>query len=97
VGLVGYLFRSQDPKGLGPATATGLLGIIQITNSRLFNSDGVRNENNELPDCSGIFELSTNLYTDFIQVGNQVFEVVFELRDSVNLEFDLVNILEVNQ
>ena len=28
VGLVDYLFSSQDPKGLGPATATGLLGII---------------------------------------------------------------------
>jgi hypothetical protein len=25
-----------------------------------------------------------------------VFEVVFELRDSVNLEFDLVNSLELN-
>ena len=72
------------------------LGVIQITNSRLFNADDVRNENNELPDCSGIFELSTNLYTDIIQVGNQVFEVVFELRDSVNLEFDLVNFLELN-
>ena len=72
------------------------LGVIQITNSRLFNADYVRNENNELPDCSGMFELSTNLYTDIIQVGNQVFEVVFELRDSVNLEFDLVNSLELN-
>ena len=72
------------------------LGIIQITNSRLFNSDGVRNESNELPDCSGMFELSTNLYTDIIQVGNQVFEVVFELRDSVKLDFDLVNFLELN-
>ena len=72
------------------------LGIIQITNSRLFNSDGVRNESNELPDCSGMFELSTNLYTDIIQVGNQVFEVVFELRDSVNLDFDLVNFFELN-
>lgn len=72
------------------------LGVIQITNSRLFNADDVRNENNELPDCSGVFELSTNLYTDIIQVGNQVFEVVFELRDSVNLEFDLVNSLELN-
>ena len=56
----------------------------------------MRNENNELPDCSGIFELSTNLYMDIIQVGNQVLEVVFELRDYVNLEFDLVNFLELN-
>ena len=28
VGLVGYLFSGLDPRGLGPATATGLLGII---------------------------------------------------------------------
>ena len=28
VGLVGYLFSGLDPKGLGPATETGLLGII---------------------------------------------------------------------
>ena len=28
VGLIGYLFSGLDPKGLGPATATGLAGLI---------------------------------------------------------------------
>jgi len=42
-------------------------GILRVSNSRPFNTGKARNENNELPACSGIFETTTNTYTDIIQ------------------------------
>ena len=60
-------------------------GTVQITKFREFNTIGAFNENAELPDCSGKFETTTGIYTDTIQVGNDVFQTTFSLTDPTNL------------
>ena len=60
-------------------------GTIQISKYREFNTIGALNENAELPDCSGKFETTTGIYTDTIQVGNEVFQTTFSLTDPNNL------------
>ena len=60
-------------------------GTVQITTFREFNVIGALNENVELPDCSGKFETTTGIYTDTIQVGNEVFQTTFSLTDPTNL------------
>jgi len=46
----------------------------QITKLREFNAIGALNENGQTPDCSGIFETTTAVYTDIIQTGISVLE-----------------------
>ena len=60
-------------------------GTVQVTKFREFNVIGALNENVELPDCSGKFETTTGIYTDTIQVGNEVFQTTFSLTDPTNL------------
>ncbi|MDG2421957.1 MAG: hypothetical protein P8N40_09680 [Gammaproteobacteria bacterium] len=59
--------------------------IIQITKARDFNTNGALNEKVQAPDCSGIFETTTSLYTDIIQVNSSVLETVWSLIDPTNL------------
>ena len=47
---------------------------VQITKFREFNAIGALNENGQTPDCSGIFETTTGVYTDIIQTGISVLE-----------------------
>lgn len=70
-------------------------GVLQVSSSRPFNADKARNENNDLPECSGIFDTISNTYTDTIQAGNQVLRVSFELTNAAYLEFTLHSISEV--
>jgi hypothetical protein len=70
-------------------------GILRVSNSRPFNTGKARNENNELPACSGIFETTTNTYTDIIQAGAQILRVSFGLTDAANLEFTLLSVTEL--
>ena len=60
-----------------------------LSNHRRFNTDNVLNENQGLPDCSGEIETTTALYTDIIEVGLDTFAVVFELIESIYLDFKL--------
>lgn len=64
-------------------------GIMQVGASRIFNTSDAVNENFELPDCSGKYDLASGLYTDFIQVNGQVFYTEFELSNPSNLTFTL--------
>jgi hypothetical protein len=60
-------------------------GTVQVSRFREFNETGALNEYGELPDCSGKIETTTGVYTDTIQVGNDVFQTTFSLTDPTNL------------
>ena len=68
---------------------------VQITKSREFNAIGALNEEAQFPDCSGIFETTTGLYTDIIQVNTSVFETVWHLIDSTKLILKLLSSKEL--
>lgn len=66
-------------------------GVISVSHTRPFNASHAVNENYQLPDCSGSFDLATGIYDDYILVGQQVFRTHFELTDPVSLTFTLTN------
>ncbi len=66
-------------------------GLIQVADIRAFNTAGALNENFELPDCSGQFDLNTNVYSDLIMVDGQVFDTGFGLSNAENLTFSLTS------
>ena len=70
-------------------------GTIGVNKTRPFNANNVLNENSELPDCSGIFETTTGIYTDIIQAGDQILEVVFELTDAATMQLTIVSANEI--
>ncbi|MDO9476386.1 MAG: hypothetical protein Q7L07_06710 [Pseudohongiella sp.] len=69
-------------------------GIIQVVKTRPFNESGSLTASGALPDCSGIYEATTNRYTDFIQLGTQTFTVVFEVIDEPQLRLALRSAVE---
>ncbi|MGZ0217121.1 MAG: hypothetical protein ACKVKP_13865, partial [Acidimicrobiales bacterium] len=58
---------------------------VQITKFREFNTIGALNEKAQTPDCSGIFETTTGVYTDIIQTDTSVLETTWNLIDPTNL------------
>lgn len=66
-------------------------GIIQVKGSRAFNESQAVNEHFQLPDCSGKFDLATGIYTDFIQIGEQLFNTEFVLSNPDKLTFSLTD------
>lgn len=62
---------------------------IRVTNTRKFNETGALNELFESPDCSGFYDLSSQIYSDTILVDQQMYDVEFVLSDPVNLTFTL--------
>ena len=66
-------------------------GKIKLVNYREFNLKKVLNKNLELPDCSGIYEISTGVYSDIVQVNSLIYEFDFELANSLTNEFVLVS------
>jgi hypothetical protein len=58
---------------------------VQITKLREFNIIGALNENARSPDCSGVFETTSGLYTDVIEVSNSILETTWTLIDADNL------------
>lgn len=71
-------------------------GVIRVLGSRSFNEAGALTVGGESPDCSGIYEVDTDLYKDFLEVGSQTFDVVFEITDPASLELMLQSAVEVN-
>jgi len=67
-------------------------GIIRVSKTRPFNAGNVLNDNGEAPSCSGVFETTTNLYEDVIQVEAETLRVVFELFDGDALELVLKDV-----
>lgn len=63
-------------------------GVITLRQTRSFNSSHVlRGE--RLPDCSGLFDFFTGVYSDVLQFGEQVFRVNFVLEDAATARFRL--------
>ena len=68
---------------------------VQITKSREFNFNGALNEKAQAPDCSGIFETMTGVYTDIIQTDTSVLETTWNLIDPANLILKLDSFKEL--
>ena len=68
---------------------------VQIIKSREFNTIGALNEKVQTPDCSGIFETTSGLYTDIIQANSSVLETIWSLIDSTKLILKLVSSKEL--
>jgi len=68
---------------------------FQITHSREFNSLDSLNENAEFPGCSGKFETTTSVYTDFIEVGDSILDTTWNLIDPTNLILKLSSYQEL--
>ena len=68
---------------------------VQIVKSREFNTIGALNEKVQTPDCSGIFETTTGLYTDILQANTSVLETVWSLIDSTKLILKLISSKEL--
>ena len=66
-------------------------GKIKLENFREFNAKEVFNNNQEIPDCSGNYEIGTGTYTDIVQVNSSIYEFDFQLTDSLANEFVLVS------
>ena len=74
---------SQFDIGLQVVSASD--ATVQITKLREFNIIGALNENAQSPDCSGVFETTSGLYTDVIKVDNSILETTWTLIDANNL------------
>jgi hypothetical protein len=68
---------------------------VQITKSREFNTIGALNEKAQAPDCSSIFETTTEVYTDIIQTDTSVLETTWNLIDPTNLILKLDSFREL--
>jgi hypothetical protein len=68
---------------------------VQITKSREFNTIDALNEKAQAPDCSGIFETTTGVYTDIIQTDTSVLETTWNLIDPTNLILKLDSFREL--
>jgi len=77
-------------KVASPSEAT-----VQITKFREFNAISALNENAQTPDCSGIFETTTGVYTDIIQTDTSVLETTWNLIDPTNLILKLDSFKEL--
>ena len=68
---------------------------VQVTKFREFNASGVLNEHAQTPDCSGIFETTTGVYTDIIQTNTSLLETTWSLIDPTNLILKLDSFKEL--
>jgi len=68
---------------------------VQITKFREFNAISALNEKGQTPDCSGVFETTTGVYTDIIQTDSSVLETTWNLIDPTNLIFKLDSFKEL--
>ena len=84
---------SQFDVGLKIVSSTD--ATVQITKSRAFNAISALNEDGQLPDCSGVFETTTGLYTDIIQSGTTVLDTKWNLIDPKQLILKLESAQEL--
>jgi len=82
-------------------------GDIQYADSRVFNTIEKLTLDEQVPDCSGKYETTTNIYSDTIETRlitdlfgvslpiNKTFNVSFQLIDAVNLIFRLLSYEEL--
>ncbi|MGM0633306.1 MAG: leucine-rich repeat domain-containing protein [Pseudomonadota bacterium] len=68
---------------------------LQVLEARAFNPSNALTESQELPDCSGTFEMSTEVYSDTIERDGTVFNDEFNLIDGAQLIFGVRDSQEV--
>jgi len=64
--------------------------VFSITDAVLFNPTSLKNQNGELPSCSGVYESPTQTYTDTIQVGTETYRADFKIFDLNKLEMKVI-------
>ena len=84
---------SQFDMGLKVASLSEV--TVQITKFREFDAISALNEKGQTPDCSGIFETTTGVYTDIIQTDTSVLETTWNLIDPTNLILKLDSFKEL--
>lgn len=80
-------FQGVDRYDIAFEILSATEGTIGAVLAKPFNATGALNENGELPDCSGSFDLVTNIYEDIIHAGTQVFSIKFALVAGPSLAF----------
>ena len=82
-------------------------GDIQYFDSRVFNTSETLTSDQQIPDCSGKYETTTNVYSDTIETRlttdlfgvslsvNKTFNITFKLIDAANLIFQLISYEEL--
>ena len=85
---------SQFDMGLKVASLSEV--TVQITKFREFNAISALNEKGQTPDCSGVFETTTGVYTDIIQTDSSVLETTWNLIDPTNLILKLDSFKELS-
>ena len=74
---------------LGFSIESAVEGKIKIVKIRPFAGYALLNKSLESPDCSGSYDVATNIYSDYLFVGPETYYVSFRLTDSINLELTL--------
>jgi len=75
--------------GLGFSIESAVEDKIKIVKSIPFSGYALLKKSLESPDCSGSYDVTTNLYSDYLFVGPETYYVSFRLTDSINLELTL--------
>ena len=69
--------------------------VFKITDFSPFNPNLLKNQNGELPSCSGTYETLSQIYADTIQVGLETYRVEFEIIDMNKLEMKFLSALRI--
>lgn len=70
--------------------------VFSITDVALFNPTSLKNQNGELPSCSGVYESPTQIYTDTIQVGTETYRADFKIFDLNKLEMKVIEATRIS-
>ena|GEM_PF-1547009 len=70
--------------------------VFSITDAVLFNPTSLKNQNGELPSCSGVYESPTQTYTDTIQVGTETYRADFKIFDLNKLEMKVIEATRIS-
>ena len=70
-------------------------GLTNITDSALFNPNSLKNQNGELPSCSGTYETLSQIYADIIQVGTETYRAEFEITNLNTFEMKLIEAIRI--
>ena len=70
-------------------------GLTNITDSALFNPNSLKNQNGELPSCSGTYETLSQIYADIIQVGTETYRAEFEIANLNTFEMKLIEAIRI--
>jgi hypothetical protein len=69
--------------------------VISITDSAPYNSNSLKNQNGELPSCSGTYETLSQIYADTIQVGTETYRAEFEITNLNTFEMKLIEAIRI--